>query len=295
MYNKDNDFSKITETRNSIFDTIENNKDNLSKLSSESASPSFILNIKSYFSNGLLAVTNSINNLFKTYTVTDKYFRDNVNSLNSKNKIISTISTMKFSEIENLETFVVIGMKLDYLSTVKELKLFIPFIKNLKADIDKTSTFIENMINNHNDIRMSNIRHVDNDNLYYVSNKTNAIIEEIIDGKVVNESRQIKNIMPNIMSFKIVKDEFLHINSELEKSDIENIKKSIDRLITVTNLWLKICNDNNEMYSKFSIEQLQVSIELISKIVTNFGTFLVLSNQFTSYYLTTLDLINDKK
>lgn len=285
----------ILETRNEVLNTIESTKSNMEKLSNESASPSFILNIKSYFTNGLLSITNSVNNFFKTYTVTDKYFKDNVNNLNSKNKIITSISGMKYSEIDNLESYVVIGMKMDYLSTVKELKQFIPFIKTLKGDIDKVSTFIENMINNHNDIRMSNIRYVDNDNLYFINNKTTAIINEVVDGKIINELRPIKNIMPNILSFKIVKDEFVYINSELEKSDIENIKKSIDRLITATNLWLKTCNENNEMYSKYSVEQLQVSVELIAKIITNFGTFLVLSNQFTSYYLTMLDLINDKK
>ena len=58
-----------------------------STFTTESAS-NFISNIKSFFSNSLLGINNAISNFMKTYTITDKYFKDNVNMLNSKNSII---------------------------------------------------------------------------------------------------------------------------------------------------------------------------------------------------------------
>ena len=72
-----------------------------STFTTESAS-NFISNIKSFFSNSLLGINNAISNFMKTYTITDKYFKDNVNMLNSKNGIINTIVAKKFFEIENI-------------------------------------------------------------------------------------------------------------------------------------------------------------------------------------------------
>ncbi len=261
-----------------------------STFTTESAS-NFISNIKSFFSNSLLGINNAISNFMKTYTITDKYFKDNVNMLNSKNNVINTIVAKKFFEIENIETKCVVGMKLNYLGTTKELKIFTSKIPEIKTSIDNVSSFIENLYNNHNDARLSNIRNLDN--LTELSNKTTSIISELIDGKSIKEDVTIGNLFPNSNGIKIVKDELIEVNNILYKADVEALNKSVNRLISVVTIFLKEINENEATYSKGVINSLQYSVKETADIITNFGTFLVLSNQFTSYYLTTIDVIKD--
>lgn len=261
-----------------------------STFTTESAS-NFISNIKSFFSNSLLGINNAISNFMKTYTITDKYFKDNVNMLNSKSSVINTIISKKFFEIENIETKCVVGMKLNYLGTTKELKIFASKIPEIKTSIDGVSNFIENLYNNHNDARLSNIKNLDN--LTELSSKTTEIISELIDGKSIKENVTIGNLFPNSNGIKIVKDELIEVNNILYKADVEALNKSVNRLISVVTIFLKEINENEATYSKGVINSLQYSVKETADIITNFGTFLVLSNQFTSYYLTTIDVIKD--
>lgn len=299
MINKENEFTtdeitKETAINQDWLDTQTAIKEYLvvaEPFTTESAS-NFIVNIKNYFSNALMGINNVIGNFMKTYTVTDKYFKDNVTALNSKNNIINNIISKKFFEIESIETKCVVGMKLNYVGTTKELKVFLNYFKETKTAIDSIASFVENLYNNHNDARLSNIEKVYN--LEDISYKTNAIIVELIDGKSVKENVTIGNLFPNSNSIKITKEDLLEINTQLMKADIEGFYKSVNRLTSVLNVFLKEINDNEAVYSKYTISQLQYTVGEIANIITNFGTFLVLSNQFTSYYLTTLDVVNDK-
>ena len=74
---------------------------------------------------------------------------------------------------------------------------------------------------------------------------------------------------------------------------MEALNKSVNRLINVVTIFLKEINENEAVYSKGVINSLQYTVKETADIITNFGTFLVLSNQFTSYYLTTIDVIKD--
>lgn len=261
-----------------------------STFTTESAS-NFISNIKTFFTNSLMGINNALSNFMKTYTITDKYFKDNVNMLNSKSSVINAIISKKFFEIENIETKCVVGMKLNYLGTTKELKIFASKIPEIKTSIDGVSNFIENLYNNHNDARLSNIKNLDN--LTELSSKTTEIISELIDGKSIKENVTIGNLFPNSNGIKIVKDELIEVNNILYKADVEALNKSVNRLISVVTIFLKEINENEATYSKGVINSLQYSVKETADIITNFGTFLVLSNQFTSYYLTTIDVIKD--
>lgn len=261
-----------------------------STFTTESAS-NFISNIKTFFTNSLMGINNALSNFMKTYTITDKYFKDNVNMLNSKSSVINSIVSKKFFEIENIETKCVVGMKLNYLGTTKELKIFASKIPEIKTSIDGVSNFIENLYNNHNDARLSNIKNLDN--LTELSSKTTEIISELIDGKSIKENVTIGNLFPNSNGIKIVKDELIEVNNILYKADVEALNKSVNRLISVVTIFLKEINENEATYSKGVINSLQYSVKETADIITNFGTFLVLSNQFTSYYLTTIDVIKD--
>lgn len=261
-----------------------------STFTTESAT-NFISNIKTFFTNSLMGINNALSNFMKTYTITDKYFKDNVNMLNSKSSAINSIISKKFFEIENIETKCVVGMKLNYLGTTKELKIFASKIPEIKTSIDGVSNFIENLYNNHNDARLSNIKNLDN--LTELSSKTTEIISELIDGKSIKENVTIGNLFPNSNGIKIVKDELIEVNNILYKADVEALNKSVNRLISVVTIFLKEINENEAMYSKGVINSLQYSVKETADIITNFGTFLVLSNQFTSYYLTTIDVIKD--
>lgn len=283
---------------NQLWEELKNNYNGntLEQLMTESGGSGFITNIKEFFSNALLKIIGSVNDLFKTYNITDKYYKDNVRDLTKLNGKISNISKLQFSTISSMKMKCVTGMKLDYLSTTKELKQFIPMINNLKNEIDKVSTFIENLINNNNDIRQSGSRKIDTDNLLFMANKTTAIIEELIDGKSPVDEKTINMLFPNVVSFKMVKDDLLSINNDLLKANIEDINKSVKRLITVTETWLKNSREEKDVvYNSNTINQLQYGVESIAKITTSFGMFLILSNQFTSYFMSTVEIVESTK
>lgn len=312
LINKENEFTEQDITNESALNTESNKsvysnvwfqqQDELKVLSqgfehySIESGSNFINNIKTYFTNALMGIMNSASNFFKSYSISDKYFKDNVNALNSKASIINTLASGKFSEIENIETKCVLGMNLNYVGTVKELKVFLTYVKNVKQDLDSLSDYIENLYNNVNDERLSNYNHskflssVETNN-----NKTTTIISELIDGKSTKEDVKIGNLFPNSNSIKLVKEELIDINNQLIKLDIEAINKSVARLVASTNMYLKDASKEEGIYSKHVIITLQESIENVGSLITNLGSFLALSNQFTSYYLTTIDVIKDKK
>ncbi len=293
VVSKDSEVTKETAVNQDWLDTqtaIQNFLVTAEGFTTESAS-NFISNVKTFFTNSIMGISNAISNFMKSYTLTDKYFKDNVTMLNSKNSIIGTIISKKFYDIENIQTKCVVGMKLNYVGTTKELKVFISYLPEIKTSIDKVSGFIENLYNNHNDARLSNISVLNS--MTDLRNKTTNIISELIDGKSVKEDVTIGNLFPNSNSIKLVKEDLLDINHTLVKADVDALNASVTRLTSVLTLFLKEIGDNEPVYSKNVINSLQYSVKEIADVVTNFGTFLVLSNQFTSYYITTLDVVND--
>lgn len=293
VVSKDSEVTKETAVNQDWLDTqtaIQNFLVTAEGFTTESAS-NFISNVKTFFTNSIMGISNAISNFMKSYTLTDKYFKDNVTMLNSKNSIIGTIISKKFYDIENIQTKCVVGMKLNYVGTTKELKVFLSYLPEIKTSIDKVSGFIENLYNNHNDARLSNISVLNS--MTDLRNKTTNIISELIDGKSVKEDVTIGNLFPNSNSIKLVKEDLLDINHTLVKADVDALNASVTRLTSVLTLFLKEIGDNEPVYSKSVINSLQYSVKEIADVVTNFGTFLVLSNQFTSYYITTLDVVND--
>lgn len=293
VVSKDSEVTKETAVNQDWLDTqtaIQNFLVTAEGFTTESAS-NFISNVKTFFTNSIMGISNAISNFMKSYTLTDKYFKDNVTMLNSKNSVIGTIISKKFYDIENIQTKCVVGMKLNYVGTTKELKVFLSYLPEIKTSIDKVSGFIENLYNNHNDARLSNISVLNS--MTDLRNKTTNIISELIDGKSVKEDVTIGNLFPNSNSIKLVKEDLLDINHTLVKADVDALNASVTRLTSVLTLFLKEIGDNEPVYSKNVINSLQYSVKEIADVVTNFGTFLVLSNQFTSYYITTLDVVND--
>ncbi len=258
----------------------------------------FIVNLKNAFIAIVLKIRSILVSGFKDIDFTYKYQMDRVNELKSLNKDLSIIEKFKFSEIEDIELPIMMGMKLDYKTFVFELNNISLLIKDLQPMVDDFNLLLNKLVGNYNGIRLSNDRNIykHSNNLYNISNKVDKILKELVEGKKPVDVKQVKQLFNNVSGMKDIKDSYIKAYMSTINFDLTKYKNSIDEMANLIDVWLPTLHGNgDEVKASTNIVNLvKNTTNEFATITTLIGMYVLQLNQTSNFFISNIKILANK-
>lgn len=258
----------------------------------------FIDSIKNAFVAIVLKIRSILVSGFKDIDFTYKYQMDRVNELKSLNKDLSIIEKFKFSEIEDIELPIMMGMKLDYKTFVFELNNISLLIKDLHPMVNDFNLLLNKLVGNYNGIRLSNDRNIykHSNNLYNISNKVDKILKELVEGKKPVDVKQVKYLFNNVSGMKDIKDSYIKAYMSTINFDLTKYKNSIDEMANLIDVWLPTLHGNgDEVKASTNIVNLvKNTTNEFATITTLIGMYVLQLNQTSNFFISNIKTLANK-
>ena len=255
----------------------------------------FIDSIKNAFVAIVLKIRSILVSGFKDIDFTYKYQMDRVNELKSLNKDLSIIEKFKFSEIEDIELPIMMGMKLDYKTFVFELNNISLLIKDLHPMVNDFNLLLNKLIGNYDGVRLSNDRNIykHSNNLYNISNKVDKILKELVEGKKPVDVKQVKYLFNNVSGMKDIKDSYVKAYMSTINFDLTKYKNSIDEMANLIDVWLPTLHGNgDEVKASTNIVNLvKNTTNEFATITTLIGMYVLQLNQTSNFFISNIKIL----
>ena len=258
----------------------------------------FIDSIKNAFVAIVLKIRSILVSGFKDIDFTYKYQMDRVNELKSLNKDLSIIEKFKFSEIEDIELPIMMGMKLDYKTFVFELNNISLLIKDLHPMVNDFNLLLNKLVGNYNGIRLSNDRNIykHSNNLYNIGYKVDKILKELVEGKKPVDVKQVKYLFNNVSGMKDIKDSYVKAYMSTINFDLTKYKNSIDEMANLIDVWLPTLHGNgDEVKASTNIVNLvKNTTNEFATITTLIGMYVLQLNQTSNFFISNIKTLANK-
>lgn len=258
----------------------------------------FIDSIKNAFVAIVLKIRSILVSGFKDIDFTYKYQMDRVNELKSLNKDLSIIEKFKFSEIEDIELPIMMGMKLDYKTFVFELNNISLLIKDLHPMVNDFNLLLNKLVGNYNGIRLSNDRNIykHSNNLYNIGYKVDKILKELVEGKKPVDVKQVKQLFNNVSGMKDIKDSYVKAYMSTINFDLTKYKNSIDEMANLIDVWLPTLHGNgDEVKASTNIVNLvKNTTNEFATITTLIGMYVLQLNQTSNFFISNIKTLANK-
>ena len=258
----------------------------------------FIDSIKNAFVAIVLKIRSILVSGFKDIDFTYKYQMDRVNELKSLNKDLSIIEKFKFSEIEDIELPIMMGMKLDYKTFVFELNNISLLIKDLQPMVNDFNLLLNKLIGNYDGVRLSNDRNIyrHSNNLYNIGYKVDKILKELVEGKKPVDVKQVKYLFNNVSGMKDIKDSYVKAYMSTINFDLTKYKNSIDEMANLIDVWLPTLHGNgDEVKASTNIVNLvKNTTNEFATITTLIGMYVLQLNQTSNFFISNIKTLANK-
>ena len=258
----------------------------------------FIDSIKNAFVAIVLKIRSILVSGFKDIDFTYKYQMDRVNELKSLNKDLSIIEKFKFSEIEDIELPIMMGMKLDYKTFVFELNNISLLIKDLHPMVNDFNLLLNKLIGNYDGVRLSNDRNIyrHSNNLYNIGYKVDKILKELVEGKKPVDVKQVKYLFNNVSGMKDIKDSYVKAYMSTINFDLTKYKNSIDEMANLIDVWLPTLHGNgDEVKASTNIVNLvKNTTNEFATITTLIGMYVLQLNQTSNFFINNIKILANK-
>ena len=258
----------------------------------------FIDSVKNAFIAIVLKIRSILVSGFKDIDFTYKYQMDRVNELKSLNKDLSIIEKFKFSEIEDIELPIMMGMKLDYKTFVFELNNISLLIKDLHPMVNDFNLLLNKLVGNYNGIRLSNDRNIyrHSNNLYNIGYKVDKILKELVEGKKPVDVKQVKQLFNNVSGMKDIKDSYVKAYMSTINFDLTKYKNSIDEMANLIDVWLPTLHGNgDEVKASTNIVNLvKNTTNEFATITTLIGMYVLQLNQTSNFFISNIKTLANK-
>lgn len=258
----------------------------------------FIDSVKNAFIAIVLKIRSILVSGFKDVDFAYKYQMDKVNELKSLNKDLSIIEKFKFSEIEDIELPIMMGMKLDYKTFVFELNNISLLIKDLHPMVNDFNLLLNKLIGNYDGVRLTNDRNIykHSNNLYTISNKIDKILKELVEGKKPVDVKQVKQLFNNVSGMKDIKDSYIKAYMSTINFDLTKYKNSIDEMVNLIDVWLPTLHGNgDEVKASTNIVNLvKNTTNEFATITTLIGMYVLQLNQTSNFFISNIRTLANK-
>ena len=258
----------------------------------------FIDSVKNAFIAIVLKIRSILVSGFKDIDFTYKYQMDRVNELKSLNKDLSIIEKFKFSEVEDIELPIMMGMKLDYKTFVFELNNISLLIKDLHPMVNDFNLLLNKLIGNYDGVRLSNDRNIyrHSNNLYNIGYKVDKILKELVEGKKPVDVKQVKYLFNNVSGMKDIKDSYVKAYMSTINFDLTKYKNSIDEMVNLIDVWLPTLHGNgDEVKASTNIVNLvKNTTNEFATITTLIGMYVLQLNQTSNFFISNIKTLANK-
>lgn len=256
----------------------------------------FITSVKEFFLNILKKIKDTLGFTLKDEDVKQKYYIDKMNSLRDVSKTIAALGSRKFSEIEDIELPIMMGMKVDYRTTVFELSNIITAMKEVVPAIDEFNILLSKLVGNYGGIRLSSDPKIFNktQSLIKVSDKLTRILGELTEVKKPKDIKPAKEIFNNITGIKDIRDSYIKVYKDTLDFDLEKYKNSVNAMSELLDGWIATLHgDSKEIKSSTNIVQIvKTNTRLFADITTSLGIYLLYLNQTSAFFMSDIKILN---
>jgi hypothetical protein len=243
----------------------------------------FIKNINNYViksltntSNALMTNFSKLNNILDTNRLLDV---SNIKSVAMKTS--GDLKNIKYANIENRSSPVVIGLKVNLLVYNETMLKHIDVESKVMNIVDKTSNLLSNIISDESfrtSFKPRDLGIVETNKLI---DDMRSDFSKLIDANGLHDRLQINKLVPNIASITPLANSTAILANKLKynkmtevKSKISEISEKIDMLVEYIET-----KDNNFIIAKNNIDALADSLDSAGELVTLYSTMYMLVNQ----------------
>lgn len=256
----------------------------------------FITSVKEFFLNILKKIKDTLGFTLKDEDVKQKYYIDKMNSLRDVSKTIAALGSRKFSEIEDIELPIMMGMKVDYRTTVFELSNIITAMKEVVPAIDEFNILLSKLVGNYGGIRLSSDPKIFNktQSLIKVSDKLTRILGELTEVKKPKDIKPAKELFNNITGIKDIRDSYIKVYKDTLDFDLEKYKNSVNAMSELLDGWIATLHgDSKEIKSSTNIVQIvKTNTRIFADITTSLGIYLLYLNQTSAFFMSDIKILN---
>lgn len=256
----------------------------------------FIKNISGFFTNKIDVISNIFStNGSRTNKTLDKEYNVFVKDLMEyKNVVPKIVNNVKYMNVEKITVPSVVGLKNNLPNTTPILVNAIKEINNnLLNLIDLTDTEISKILADKDYRTSTRIVRLDGIN-YQFKNVLTKCIEELMDPKLLVDTKPLNAVLPNMSSLNQVYNDIVSITTSNTFKSLKELETNINQLAERTNyLYDYIKNDKEGKLeiSKVVINRLSELLELSADSITDSVTILHIHNQVTSMTTSTIDIL----
>lgn len=256
----------------------------------------FIKNISGFFTNKIDVISNIFStNGSRTNKTLDKEYNVFVKDLMEyKNVVPKIVNNVKYMNVEKITVPSVVGLRNNLPNTTPILVNAIKEINNnLLNLIDLTDTEISKILADKDYRTSTRIVRLDSIN-YQFKNVLTKCIEELMDPKLLVDTKPLNAVLPNMSSLNQVYNDIVSITTSNTFKSLKELESNINQLAERTNyLYDYIKNDKEGKLeiSKVVINRLSELLELSADSITDSVTILHIHNQVTSMTTSTIDIL----
>jgi len=189
-------------------------------------------------------------------------------------KMITSIKNIKqnvkYYNVESIKIPIMLGSKLDLLTTVNKLYDIKEHLTiNTLSILNDTNTYVDMMLSNAN-FRKSN-KPFKIDKLYMdVSNDLYNAVNDVISDNVTVDRKSVDNLIPNLDSLSTINDKLNSITSTLDSKLLKQINKAIGKIVKSVDILEKefMAESKKGDINSNRLVELSYRIEKSAKIVT---------------------------
>ena len=256
----------------------------------------FITSVKEFFLNIINKVKNVLRIGLDNVDINQKYYIDKINLLRDLNKTLNNLNSRKFSEIEDIELPIMMGMKLDYKTTVFELSNIVVALKDINPAIEEFNLILNKLVGNYSGIRLSSDPKLftRTHTLVKINEKLNKILGELTEVKKPKDIKKARELFSNISGIKDTRDNYMKVYKDTLDFDLVKYKNSINLMGELLEGWIATLHgEGSEIKSSTNVVTIvKANTSLFADITTSIGIYLAILNQTSAFFMSDLKILS---
>lgn len=193
--------------------------------------------------------------------------------------LLKVLNNLSYSTIETARVMSPVGIQTNLLDLSKDLKESIALIDDKLFDsLDRLDVLVSNVLRDENYRLQTKPLKIDSDAIAY-ADRLYAILNKHISPKLIEDTRLVKEILPNLSCLKDIYDNLLSLSELTSINRLNEINKLIENVYSKVEVMLMEIKHNKFELSKSVLNKLAVDLENNAKLVTVSINTIYLYNQ----------------
>lgn len=193
--------------------------------------------------------------------------------------LLKVLNNLSYSTIETARVMSPVGIQTNLLDLSKDLKESIALIDDKLFDsLDRLDVLVSNVLRDENYRLQTKPLKIDNDAIAY-ADRLYAILNKHISPKLIEDTRLVKEILPNLSCLKDIYDNLLSLSELTSINRLNEVNKLIENVYSKVEVMLMEIKHNKFELSKSVLNKLAVDLENNAKLVTVSINTIYLYNQ----------------